>query len=47
MAADLVIFDPAKVEDKATYIKPHQYAQGFDFVIVNGKVAVDGGKTAA
>jgi N-acyl-D-amino-acid deacylase len=44
LAADLVIFDPARVEDKATYTKPHQYAQGFDFVLVNGKVMVDDGK---
>jgi N-acyl-D-amino-acid deacylase len=32
------------VEDKATYAKPHQYSQGFDFVLVNGKVVVDEGK---
>ena len=44
MAADLVVFDPARVEDKATYIKPHQYAQGFDFVLVNGQLVVDDGK---
>jgi len=44
MAADLVVFDPAKVQDRATYIKPHQYSQGFDFVIVNGKVVVDEGR---
>jgi N-acyl-D-amino-acid deacylase len=44
MAADLVIFDPARVEDKATYAKPHQYSAGFDFVLVNGKIAVDQGK---
>jgi N-acyl-D-amino-acid deacylase len=44
MAADLVVFDPARVEDKATYAKPHQYAAGFDYVLVNGKIAVDGGK---
>ena len=44
LAADLVIFDPARVEDKATYTKPHQYAQGFDFVLVNGRVTVDDGK---
>lgn len=42
--ADLVIFDPAKVQDKATYDKPHQYSEGFDYVLVNGRVAVDGGK---
>ena len=44
MAADLVIFDPARVEDKATFAKPHQYSQGFDFVLVNGKIAVDEGQ---
>jgi N-acyl-D-amino-acid deacylase len=44
MAADLVIFDPARVEDKATYTKPHQYSTGFDFVLVNGRIAVDQGK---
>lgn len=44
MVADLVIFDPARVEDKATFAKPHQYSQGFDFVIVNGKVAVEDGR---
>jgi N-acyl-D-amino-acid deacylase len=44
MAADLVIFDPATVTDKATFGKPHAYSEGFDVVIVNGKIAVDGGK---
>jgi N-acyl-D-amino-acid deacylase len=44
MAADVVIFDPAKVEDKSTYIRPHQYSAGFDLVLVNGRIAVDNGK---
>lgn len=44
MAADLVLFDPARVEDKATYARPHQYSAGFDFVLVNGRVVVDEGK---
>ncbi len=44
MAADLLVFDPARVEDKATFAKPHQYSQGFDFVLVNGRIAVDDGK---
>jgi N-acyl-D-amino-acid deacylase len=43
-AADLVVFDPARVQDKATYQRPHQYSDGFDYVIVNGKVAVENGK---
>jgi N-acyl-D-amino-acid deacylase len=44
MAADLVVFDPARVADRATYQKPHQYSVGFDYVVVNGKVAVEDGK---
>ena len=44
MAADLVIFDPARVQDKATFQAPHQFSEGFDFVVVNGKVAAEGGK---
>jgi N-acyl-D-amino-acid deacylase len=34
--ADVVVFDPAKVEDHATYDKPHQYASGIQDVWVNG-----------
>lgn len=44
MAADLVLFDPARVQDKATYQAPHQYTEGIDVVVVNGKVAVAEGK---
>ena len=43
-AADIVIFDPEKVEDRATFINPHQYSAGFDFVLVNGRIAVDNGQ---
>jgi len=42
--ADLVLFDPDKVQDKATFENPHQYTEGFDYVVVNGKLAVAGGK---
>lgn len=42
MAADLVVFDPARVQDRSTFAKPHQYSQGFDVVLVNGKIEVDG-----
>ncbi len=34
--ADLVVFDPAKVQDQATYSSPHSYATGFKHVFVNG-----------
>jgi len=44
LVADLVIFDPARVQDKATYTNPHQYSVGFDYVLVNGQLAVDNGK---
>jgi N-acyl-D-amino-acid deacylase len=43
-AADLLIFDPARVQDKSTFEKPHQYTEGIDYVLVNGKFMVDGGK---
>lgn len=36
--ADVVIFDPAKVVEKATYQDPHQIAEGIDWVIVNGQI---------
>lgn len=45
-AADLLVFDPERVQDKATYTQPHQYSQGFDFVLVNGVVMVDNGVLA-
>ena len=34
--ADVVVFDPATIEDHATYEKPHQYAIGMEHVFVNG-----------
>jgi len=42
MKADLTIFDPARVRDMATFEKPHQYAEGFSSVIVNGQLVFDG-----
>ena len=41
MKADLAIFDLAKVRDLATFEKPHQYAEGFSTVIVNGEVVLE------
>ena len=40
--ADIVVFDPERVKDNATFIEPHQYSEGFNYVMVNGKIAVDG-----
>jgi N-acyl-D-amino-acid deacylase len=42
-AADIVIFDENRVQDKATFEKPHQFSEGFDYVLVNGVVTVDNG----
>jgi N-acyl-D-amino-acid deacylase len=48
MKADVVIFDPAKVQDKADFTNPHQYAVGVVDVIVNGqRVIADGQLTSA
>ena len=42
--ADVVVFDLAKVYDRATYVNPHQISEGMVNVIVNGKFAVRDGK---
>jgi dihydroorotase len=42
--ADIVVFDPGRVREKATYQNPAQYTEGFDYVLVNGTVVVDQGK---
>lgn len=39
--ADVVVFDPAKVQDQATFAEPHQYATGFAWVLVNGVPVVE------
>ena len=41
--ADLVVFDPDKVADRATYQQPKQYCAGVEYVLVNGSVVIDGG----
>jgi N-acyl-D-amino-acid deacylase len=47
MKADVAIFDPATVRDMATFEKPHQYAVGFSYVIVNGQVVFEAGKMSS
>lgn len=42
--ADVVVFDPKGVADRATYEQPEALATGMKFVIVNGRIAVDEGK---
>jgi N-acyl-D-aspartate/D-glutamate deacylase len=42
--ADIVIFDFDKILDKATFMDPHQYCEGIEYVFVNGEIVVDHGK---
>ncbi|MGQ0712566.1 MAG: N-acyl-D-amino-acid deacylase family protein [Gemmatimonadaceae bacterium] len=44
LKADIVVFDADSVADRATFEEPHQYPAGIPYVIVNGVVAVDGGR---
>ena len=44
LKADIAIFDAATVRDTATFQKPHQYAEGFSQVIVNGQVIFENGE---
>ena len=39
MVADLIVFDPKNIHDRASYPDPFQLAEGFDVVIVNGQIA--------
>jgi N-acyl-D-amino-acid deacylase len=47
LKADLAVFDAASVRDTATYEKPHQYAEGFSHVIVNGQIVFENGEMTA
>jgi N-acyl-D-amino-acid deacylase len=47
MKADLVIFDPRTIADKATFDEPHQYSAGIRNVIVNGQFALRDGKVTS
>ncbi len=47
MKADLVLFHPGEVTDRATYENPHQYAEGVRLVLVNGEVIFESGSMQA
>ena len=44
MIADLVVFDPDRIIDRATYQRPHQFCDGVAHVAVNGVLVIDGGE---
>lgn len=41
--ADVVVFDPNRISDKATFTNPKQYSEGINYVLVNGRVVIDRG----
>jgi N-acyl-D-aspartate/D-glutamate deacylase len=42
--ADIAVFDPSTIIDRATYTDPTQVSQGVDYVFVNGQLEYDHGK---
>ncbi len=42
--ADVTVFDPSRVVDRSTYLEPFAYPEGIAYVLVNGQVALDGGR---
>ncbi|HEY6945477.1 MAG TPA: D-aminoacylase [Candidatus Acidoferrum sp.] len=41
--ADVVVFDPNRISDRATFERPKQYPEGVNYVLVNGRVVIDRG----
>ena len=42
--ADVVIFDPDTISDRASYADAHQYARGVEVVLVNGVISIQNGR---
>ena len=47
MAADLVVFDPAELRDVADFGDAMRYAEGVDYLFVNGVLVIDDGELTA
>ncbi len=47
MAADITVFDPDKIRDRATFEQPAQYSEGVKYVLVNGRPVIFDGKITA
>ena len=39
--ADVIVFDPATIRDRATFEEPHQFAEGIHWVVVDGHLTLD------
>ncbi len=44
LAADLVVFDPDRIQDKASFTQPLAFPEGIAHVLVNGQLAVENGQ---
>ena len=44
MAADLVLFDPGRIDDTATFDMPHEYPKGISHVMINGTIVIKNGE---
>jgi len=47
LAADVVVFDPERIRDVATFEEPNVYSEGVEYVVVNGRVVLDGERMTA
>ena len=47
MVADVVVFDPERIRDVATFEQPNVYAEGVEYVLVDGRVVLDAGRMTA
>ena len=45
--ADLIVFDPDKLRDTSTYEQPHAYAEGMDYILINGQPALWEGRATS
>ena len=42
--ADIVVFDPDRISDKATYDSPHRYSEGVEYLLINGRPVIEEGR---
>ena len=47
MKADLILFDPAQVRERTSFVSPHEKASGFDLVMVGGVIAYANNRATA